>query len=320
MKKYIYIIIAAVAIILLSCKTSTPKAEIYKIENLIVHQKYREAERECAKILYSESKEYNEESRLLVANYLRLCLLKSGNLNNNFYSYSGKIQEMLYPLPRNHKEDVASLAFAFECAIPFVSEDVDVFVSMGQEKSPVFWNIFEKWAIINNQKRHYQALRNYAMPDIPKMQIDSVKLMREFLNKTITTPPDAKAQTADFPISIFNVFQIRKNDKEVLEAHTAMILFVRQLSALPEVVERYSKLGYARLPAYVQEAAIIFLQNPNINYYYGFEIEERIKRRQKEFIAAINSIEYGLDTPESIKERFNDTYSCYYYLLQSSEI
>jgi hypothetical protein len=313
MKHIVYIVFAFV---IFSCNPNTPKIEtgIEKIEELVLLERYREAAKECENILNNPN---IPEIRTTAADYLLLCLLKTGNLNNKFYVYKARIKEMPFPIPMN--PTIARSCFQFECGIPFSSFEINTMLSDGHQKSPVFWNLFEKNSIITKRERYYFAVRNNTVVNNiissnTQTKIDKENFLQEWNGKIQSTPPEIKIFTGgDFLGKVFQLFGAYQNNKEILESHAAMMLFYKRLHLLPEILERYGKLGYARLPDYVQEAVVIFLQNTEIDYFYGYEIEEKIKKQHKEFEQAMRDLYRG-KTQEEIKEKFGHTYAYYFYM------
>ncbi len=329
MRKIGYLIIILVAAF--SCKTKeqpeTKKkmTDIEKIESLVLQEKYRDAITECEKFMSS----HPANERIQAADYLSLCLLKTGNLNNKYYYYKGSIKEMYFAIPMN--PTIARSYFQFECGITLSNNEINWMLIDGLQNSPAFWYLFEKNSIITGSERYYQVIKNSTTAKHQSNQqsqstqqlqftehntwqappVDREKLLQEWKIKTQTEPSERIIATGNNPINgIIKMFEACHNNKEALEAYTAIILFNKDLGALPEIAKRYNKLGYASLPEYVQEAALIFLGTAQVNDFYGFEIEERIKQQYRAILQAMDRME----SLQNLKKKFGNTYTYYCYL------
>ncbi len=291
----------------------SPKTEIERVEELVIREEYREAAKECENILLNDTNmRLSPEIRSTVADYLRLCLMKTGELNNNFYIYKALIREMFFPIPMN--PTVARSLFQFECGIPLSSNEINIMLIEGHQKSLAFWALFKKNSIITERERYYKSVKDFEN-NSKQIYIDSNKLIQEWKLKTATTKHETRVRiTRDFLEQILRLFYTYQNNKEILESHAAMMLYYKQLEFLPEVVERYDKLGYTRLPDHIQEAVIIFSQNPEISDYKGFEIEERIRNRYIGFWRAINNTYLAMETQKGVKEKFGNTYTYFFFI------
>jgi hypothetical protein len=311
MRNITNIVISALFSLCFSCGNSVSEIDI--IEKDVLQEKYREATKNCEKILFSDTTQHSNNTRIIAADYLRLCLLKTGDLNNKYYRYKAKIKEMFYPIPLN--PTIARSKFQYECGIPLASYEINTLLVEGHQNSPVFWDIFEKNSIITGRDRYYNSVKNYINPKLSDKSNDLQKIIREWKEKTQSTPSEAIVHTTgSFEDNIFRLFSTYRNNKEILEAYTSIILFYKYLEKLPQIAERYNMLGYNRLPDYVQEAVIVYLNTAEIYSYYGFEIEEKTRRRHVDFWQAINKTYKGMETPETIKQKFEGTYFYYCYI------
>jgi hypothetical protein len=231
-----------------SCKTT-----IKDIEKQITQGKYERAMQNTETILSNENGQYSLKERVQASDYLRLCLLKTENLNNNFFYY-GKHFEMRSPVPISNS--LASKSILLELGYLFSSYEVNLFFLSYDINNEILWDIVKKNCFLCDREREFFVLRN-GLNFKGENNID--EWLKKAKEKRQTSPPDTMVeQVADVEIFSAMFFPLLRQNREILEYYTLLILYYKRLDLLPEIIDRYKFLNVKILPKYVQEAALIY--------------------------------------------------------------
>jgi hypothetical protein len=234
--------------IVTACKTT-----IEDIERQTVRGKYGKAIRSAETILSNAKGRYSLKERVLASDYLRLCLLKTGNLNNSFFNYE-KYFEMRSPIPVNNS--LANENILLELGYLFSSYEINTLLLSYNVNNEILWDIIQKNSQLCGREKHLFVLRN-GLNFHKKSNTD--KWLKEAKEKRRTSLPDTIVeQVPDVEIFSAVFFPFLRQNKEILEYYTLLALYYKRLNLLSEIIDRYKHLNIQTLPKYVQEAALIY--------------------------------------------------------------
>ncbi|MDR0620123.1 MAG: hypothetical protein LBG17_09530 [Bacteroidales bacterium] len=252
------------------------KASIEKIEKYLVEEEYEKAGRTAEKILYTGAPKFSIRERITAADYLRLCLLKTESFNNFFYYYS-EFSEMKSPLPTNNF--LAKESILLELGYLFSSYDINIMMCKHDLKNELLWDIVKKNSLLCGRERFFSALQKGLKHKENKKSLDGwLSYARE---KRQTTPEDTiMEQVNDIEAFLVLFFPVFRQNVELLEYYTLLVLFYKRLDLLPLIIERSKYLGCERLPDYVQEAVLLYAGKTGEMLVPKEEIDVEIKNQK----------------------------------------
>jgi hypothetical protein len=245
-----------------SCKTT-----IKEIEKQTVREKYGKAIRGAETILSNTKGRYSLKERIQASDYLRLCLLKTGDLNNSFFDHE-KYFEMRSPIPVSNS--LANKSILLELGYLFSTYEINALLLSCGADNEILWDIIQKNSLLCGRERHLPVLRN-GLNFHKKSNTD--KWLKEAKEKRQTYPPDTVVEQAP-DVEIFSAafFPFLRRNREILEYYTLLALYYKQLNLLSEIIDRYKHLNIKTLPRYVQEAALIYADITGETLVPGSEI------------------------------------------------
>jgi hypothetical protein len=254
----------------------TGKASIEKIEKYIIENEYEKAGRMAEKILYTGAPQFSVKERITAADYLRLCLLKTESFTDRFFYY-GEFSEMKSPLPTSNS--LAKESIMLELGYLFSSFDINIMMCKHDFKNEMLWDIVKKNSLLCGRERFFSALQKGLKHKEKRTSLDEWLLYAK--EKRKTTPEDTIMEQIN-DIETFSVlfFPVFRQNVEILEYYTILVLFYKRLDLLPLIIERNKYFGYERLPDYVQEAVLLYAENTGKMLVPKEEINVEIKNQK----------------------------------------
>lgn len=268
--------------------------------------------------------------RELLAVNLKLALLKSGRLNSQFFSYS-HIYEMNQFLPVSFfagEYNFPNMRFAWHLGlfVPMRIYTNNMLNVNGLQNATlrkiVPNSIFLQRYDLASNYLYYLSHTLFYAPEAERWQASNSRMlsMRDsfFVEQRSLNTDRMQEEGGTNLDNWVELMYTPRSNKDMLEYYTFLQLFYKNIEKLPALVEHYRRLGYNRLPDYVQEGLLILQdyepesrQTPQS--YSDFAYSPRVLNGFTLFRRHKKLYETGSMKFENIMKTQGSTYAFHYY-------